>query len=166
MPPSNPSLANLFAIFWNGIGGPLRRLLTWLLHAKYIHGVTGVIGDDSGRILLLKHRFWQDQRWGLPGGLASYGETLSATLRRELLEETGLDVRPSRLLRVQTTNGRLAEFILLAESQGIPVPKSAEIMEARFWDPAALPENLHPAHRALIKNLPALLASPGLPLED
>lgn len=141
---------NLLAKVWNGLGTPIRRRLAWLTHAKYIHGVSAIILDESGRVLLLKHRFWKEQRWGLPGGLARHGETLGATLRRELREETGLDVRPLKLLRVLTARKPLAEFILLAECAGVPRPCSAEIMDARFWDRAALPEDILPAHRDLL----------------
>ena len=144
-------LLNIIANVWNGLGGPLRRRLAWLAHAKFIHGVSGVIVDERGRVLLLKHRFWKEQRWGLPGGLARHGETLSATLRRELREEAGVDVRPSKLLRVHTARGRLAEFILLAECAGEPAARSAEIMDARFWERTALPGNLLPAHRELLE---------------
>ncbi len=144
------SLIDLSAKIWNGLGSPLRRNLAWLAHAKFIHGVSGIIMDERGRVLLLKHRFWKEQRWGLPGGLARYGETLAETLRRELREETGMDVRPTRLLRVTATQGRLVQFVLLAESSGEPKVKSAEIIEARFWDPAGLPENLIETHRALL----------------
>ena len=159
-------LLNLIAKIWNGLGVPARRGLAWLVHAKFIHGVAGVILDKRSRVLLLKHRFWRGQRWGLPGGLARRGETLAATLRRELREETGLDVRPSKLLRLTTTGGRLAHFILLAESEGEPEVRSAEIMDARFWERTELPENLVPAHRELLEEILATQDWPGLPLEE
>ena len=165
MPRSTPLLLNLLASFWNALGGPLRRGLAWLVNAKFIHGVAGVIIDGQGRVLLLKHRFWKQQPWGLPGGMARKGETLAATLRRELREETGLEVRPSRLLQVNIHRDRLSTFILLAECAGVPEVKSAEIMEARFWDLAALPENLLPAHRELLQGIPAMRDGGGLPLE-
>jgi ADP-ribose pyrophosphatase YjhB (NUDIX family) len=148
---SIPPVLNLIAKLWNGLGAPVRRSLTWLAHAKFIHGVSGVIVDERGRVLLLKHRFWKEQRWGLPGGLAQHGETLGATLRRELREETGLEVRPTLLLRVKTAQGRMAEFILLGECNGTPEARSAEIMDARFWERTALPENLLAAHRELLE---------------
>jgi ADP-ribose pyrophosphatase YjhB (NUDIX family) len=159
-------LFNLMANIWNGLGAPLRRWLAWLAHAKYIHGVAGVIMDERGRVLLLKHRFWKEQRWGLPGGLARPGETLAATLRRELREETGLDVRPSKLLRVNVSRGRLSQFVLLAECAGEPRAISPEIIDARFWEPAELPDNLLQSHRELIEAAPGMPAWPGLPLEE
>jgi len=162
----NMRLMDLIATVWNGLGTPLRRRLAWLANDRFIHGVSGIILDRQGRILLLKHRFWIKQRWGLPGGLARHGETPGATLRRELMEETGLEVRPTRLLRVHTTRGHLAEFILLAECEGEPVARSAEIMEARFWEVGALPGDLLGSHAELLGRLLPLGVGAGLGLEE
>ena len=158
-------LVNFIARLWNVLSPSLRRNLIWLLHAKFIHGVSGIILDRHGRVLLLQHRFWKGQRWGLPGGLARYGESIGATLRRELLEEAGLVVRPIKLLRVNTSRGILAQFILHAESTGTPEARPPEILDARFWDLADLPENLQPDHRDLLRELPGLLDIPGLPVD-
>jgi ADP-ribose pyrophosphatase YjhB (NUDIX family) len=159
-------LLNFIANIWNSLGKSPRHAILWLLHGKFLHGVTGVILDKQGRILLLKHRFWTRQQWGLPGGLAARGETLAATLRRELREETGLEVRPSALLRVRAAGGIMAEFFLLAESTGEPRANPPEILEARFWDRTQLPENMLPSHRNMLE---AILASEdwtGLPLDE
>jgi ADP-ribose pyrophosphatase YjhB (NUDIX family) len=166
MPGPTTSLLDLAAKIWEGLGIPVRRRLTWLLHAKFIHGVSGIILDEQGRVLLLKHRFWTKQRWGLPGGLANHGETLAATLRRELREEAALEVKPIKVLQVRTRHGKMAEFILLAESSGAPVATPPEILEARFYDVGDLPDNLLPSHRELLTNLRKLRDSPGLPLEE
>jgi ADP-ribose pyrophosphatase YjhB (NUDIX family) len=165
MPGSTPLLLNFIARLWNLLCPPLRRNLIWLLHAKFIHGVSGIILDGQGRVLLLQHRFWKGQRWGLPGGLASHGESLGETLRRELLEEAGIAVRPTKLLRVSIARGVLTQFILFAESTGTPEAKPPEILDARFWDLTDLPENLQPDHRDLLRELPGLLDHPGLPVD-
>jgi len=159
-------LLNFIAKIWNGLASPVRRDLAWLAHAKFTHGVAGVILDKRGRVLLLKHRFWKQQRWGLPGGHARRGETLAATLRRELREETGLEVKPTKLLRVTTSQGWMAQFIVLAECTGEPAARSAEIMDARFWERTELPENLLPAHRAVLEELMGKEGGwSGLPVE-
>jgi len=142
----------LIAKIWNAFGSPVRRHVAWLIHSKFTHGVCGVILDAEGRVLLLKHRFWKDQRWGLPGGLAKHGETPAETLRRELREEIGLQVTPTKLLRVITSRGRMAVFTLLAEYSGEPVVRSVEIMEARFWERTELPANLLPEHREVLES--------------
>jgi len=41
--------------------------------------------------------------WGLPGGLIEIGETISQCVVREVLEETGLLVEPTRLVGVYSS---------------------------------------------------------------
>jgi ADP-ribose pyrophosphatase YjhB (NUDIX family) len=90
---------------------------------------------------------------------------VAATLRRELQEEIGLEVRPRKLVRVDTADGGLAQFIVLAECEGEPTKKSMEIIEARFWERTSLPDGLLPSHRKLLEE-EDWQGSPGLPLEE
>lgn len=64
--------------------------------------VTGgaIIRDPAGRILLQQRSDYGD--WGLPGGGMEPGETIEDTMRREVREETGLEVAGSSLLGVYT----------------------------------------------------------------
>lgn len=50
------------------------------------------VEDDDGRVLFIRHPSSPD-RWGLPGGGYEPGETLVETARREVREETGVEVR-------------------------------------------------------------------------
>ena len=61
----------------------------------------GAIILRRGRVLLVERgrdplKGW----WSLPGGVLKTGELLDAGIRREVLEETGLVVRPYRLFEV------------------------------------------------------------------
>ncbi|MGH3530442.1 MAG: NUDIX domain-containing protein [Mycobacterium sp.] len=49
--------------------------------------VRGVIFDEQERVLLMREK--ADARWSLPGGWADPGESPSAAITREVLEETG-----------------------------------------------------------------------------
>ena len=63
-------------------------------------GVGGVV-VNNGRVLLIRRGQQPLKgRWSLPGGLVEVGETLIEALRRELKEETGLDVEPVQILGI------------------------------------------------------------------
>src|ERR1700732_5283960 len=63
-------------------------------------GVGGVV-IDNGRALLIR-RASEPLRgeWSIPGGMLELGETLEDGVARELLEETGLQVRVLELIEV------------------------------------------------------------------
>jgi mutator protein MutT len=65
-----------------------------------IIGVGGVVISD-GRVLLIRRAGPPLQgRWSIPGGILEVGETLIEGVRRELAEETGIEVRVRTLIEV------------------------------------------------------------------
>jgi len=63
-------------------------------------GVGGVvIAGDTTLLIRRGHEPLKDQ-WSIPGGALELGETISAGLAREMLEETGLEVRVGELIEV------------------------------------------------------------------
>jgi len=60
--------------------------------------VSGVIPDDHGRVLLIRRR--DNQHWEPPGGVLELDEAIHDGLRREIREETGLDIEPDALTGV------------------------------------------------------------------
>jgi ADP-ribose pyrophosphatase YjhB (NUDIX family) len=65
-----------------------------------IIGVGAVI-VDAGRALLVRRATEPLKgEWSVPGGMLELGEKLRDGVRREALEETGLDVEPGELLDV------------------------------------------------------------------
>ncbi|MFT9596917.1 NUDIX hydrolase [Mesobacillus sp.] len=70
--------------------GYIRELRELVGHRPLIlPGAVVLVFDNKGQ-LLLQHR--SDGGWGLPGGLMELGESLEETARREVKEETGLDI--------------------------------------------------------------------------
>lgn len=62
---------------------------------KLFHvGVYGLITDYEDNVLLLQHPGWKKnnipEHWDIPGGRVKDGDTLIATLNREIKEETGI----------------------------------------------------------------------------
>ena len=69
-------------------------------------GVKALIQDNQGRFLILKNtKVWegdQEVRWDIPGGRIDPDETVFEGLKREIKEETGLDlIATDRTLTVQ-----------------------------------------------------------------
>ena len=62
--------------------------------------VSAVILNKSNQILLCKSVKWNNQ-YVIPGGHIEYGEKMEDALKREVLEETGLDIYDISLLSIQ-----------------------------------------------------------------
>jgi phosphoglycolate phosphatase len=62
--------------------------------------VGGLIFDDTGKFLLVRTHKWSNL-WGIPGGKIKWGEASEDALRREIKEETGLDVTDIEFVVVQ-----------------------------------------------------------------
>ena len=66
--------------------------------AKHSVSVAGIVVDDAGRALLVRRR--DNGHWEPPGGILELDESIPDGLRREVREETGLEVEPERLTGV------------------------------------------------------------------
>lgn len=62
--------------------------------------VGGLIYDDVGNVLVVRTHKWSEL-WGIPGGKIKWGESATDALRRELMEETNLEVEEIRFVLVQ-----------------------------------------------------------------
>lgn len=58
------------------------------------------VEDPDGRVLLIRHED-ADEEWGVPGGGHEPGERFEETARREVREETGIDVEISGVWRAR-----------------------------------------------------------------
>ncbi|GGQ64565.1 NUDIX domain-containing protein [Kitasatospora griseola] len=137
---------------WRIIRGPMQWRVLWVWHAKFMVGVTGIVRDDEGRVLLLKHRLWPEGRqWGLPSGYANKGESFEETVVREVREETGLTVKVGELAYLKSGFKLRLEVAYEALLVGGRIEvESFEILEARWFSPDDLPEGLQESHRELI----------------
>lgn len=80
------------------------RLWYWRLVRPLTLGVSGIVLDQQGRVILIRNSYRDG--WHLPGGGVKRGETVAAAMLRELDEETGYRAQ-SPLLR---TFGVFAHF--------------------------------------------------------
>src|SRR5436189_6465274 len=63
-------------------------------------GIGGVIVDQGRTLLIRRGSEPLLGQWSIPGGTLELGETLEEGVARELLEETGLEVRVIELIEV------------------------------------------------------------------
>ncbi|WP_047985038.1 NUDIX hydrolase [Ornithinibacillus californiensis] len=122
----------------------------------------GVI-NDKGEILLQKRR---DGSWGVPGGFLDLGESAQEAGRREVLEETGIEIGEMELITV--LSGKEYFVTLPNGDQFYPVTiaymsrdiKGGELkadgnetLEAKFFKQSELPESLNPMIKNMIYSL-------------
>ncbi|MBS3106158.1 NUDIX domain-containing protein [Candidatus Woesearchaeota archaeon] len=87
------------------------------------HVVVSAIVQKEGKILLVQEGEEKKYgKWNLPGGTLNAFESLADGLKRELLEETGFDVKPGKLFQIvrhkSVTGKDVTLFIFHAEIVG------------------------------------------------
>jgi 8-oxo-dGTP diphosphatase len=99
--------------------------------------VAGVITDDHGRALLIQRR--DNHRWEPPGGVLELAESIHDGLRREVREETGLDVEPITLTGVykNLTRGIVA-LVFQCKVTGGHLTTNDEVTAFRWADQSDL----------------------------
>jgi ADP-ribose pyrophosphatase YjhB (NUDIX family) len=106
-------------------------------------GVFAAIQDERGWLLLIRRR--DVDLWEMPGGRVERGESPGEAIRREVAEETGLDVEVHRLVGIyRRPSGDL--LVLQFECRGGGEPEqSPEVRDVDFFPMDALPEPINPA---------------------
>ncbi len=125
-------------------------------------GVAGVVRDPRGRVLL--HRRRVGEGWAPPSGAVEPGEDVVTALRRELREETGLEVEVVRLVALYSNpahqvvtypDGRRVHFVTsLFDCKMVAgaLRGSDEGYEWEWFSPRALPEGLLPYARVWLND--------------
>jgi ADP-ribose pyrophosphatase YjhB (NUDIX family) len=133
------------------LAGKAARIV-WRITRPRTIGVRAILLDQDGRIALVRHTYLD--QWYLPGGGVKKGESIHAALFRELVEEVGVtDATIERILGVYHSRREgKDDHIVIFVVQGGPDASAelrradlAEIEEAGWFAPDALPASLSPA---------------------
>ncbi len=117
-------------------------------HATPKLDVRGAVFRDDA-ILLVQER--EGEAWSLPGGWVDVGESPSAAVAREVVEESGFTAKPVRLLGLYDRDRRafpphlwhIWKVFFLCELEGAERrPLGYETLDARFFGRDELPEAL------------------------
>jgi len=79
--------------------GKLRKVIG--THKIIVNSVRAIILDDKGRALFIKRR--GDKKWGMPAGAMELDESVFDAMKREVKEETGLDVIKATLIAIYSS---------------------------------------------------------------
>lgn len=131
--------------------------------------------DTQNRLLMVRE-ILDKNRWTVPGGWADVNFTASQNAVKEVQEETGYDVRITKLAMVLDRSRQnhhppepfsMTKLFFIAEVTGGAATTSIETSEVRFFAQNALPDDLSTG-RILpeqISRLFAHRANPALPTE-
>lgn len=155
-------IATVVAVNGGGCTGYIEELRALCGHRPLIFvGANVVVLDDADRVLLQLRADTGD--WGLPGGFMEPGESVEQTARREVLEETGLELGAMDLLGIfsgpaffyQYPNGDQVYGVAVAyvsrDFCGEPAPTSSECRELRFFASEDLPDAILPVDRPIVE---------------
>ncbi|MFB6212763.1 MAG: NUDIX domain-containing protein [Candidatus Magasanikbacteria bacterium] len=118
--------------------------------------VDGVL-HDGGKVLMIKRQIQPFLgHWVLPGGHVEYGEKVKEALRREIFEETNIEIDFAKLVGVYSDpdrdpRGHVVSCAYMAET-GKPqeVALNKEASEYKFFEFGSLPEKIGYDHRKII----------------
>jgi 8-oxo-dGTP diphosphatase len=145
-------LVELAGKLWRRLPKRARRWGMLLTESRFTVTAGAVITDQTGRVLLLKHRFRAGSGWGIPGGFLHPREQPEEALRRELREEIGLEIRDLRIAFVRSLRSyNQVEIIYCCRAENQLHSPSHEIIQAVWFAPDAFPPELSDDQRGLIR---------------
>jgi 8-oxo-dGTP diphosphatase len=107
--------------------------------------VAGVIVDDQGRVLVVRR--YDNGRWEPPGGVLDVGESITHGLRREIAEETGLDVEIGNLTGVyKNMNRAIIALVFRCTPAAGRLTLNPEVSEFRWMHPDEVQRELTEAY--------------------
>jgi 8-oxo-dGTP diphosphatase len=119
---------------------------------RHIVAAGALVRDAAGRVLLIDSP-WRG--WEFPGGQVEQGENIISALKREVFEETGVDITVGPMVGLYsnlTMNVVITTF--LADYIAGELTTSAESLRVKWCDPReALDDVIHPAVLARLQDL-------------
>ena len=121
----------------------------WIYWINPIPVAETIVTNQAGEVLLIKRKFPpRVGDWALPGGFLDWGESAETAATREVREETGLEVKLSRLLctlglpSLLNPEQCLVKSIFLGEIVGGNLQAGDDALDAKFFAWDNLPKNL------------------------
>ncbi|XP_066999783.1 8-oxo-dGDP phosphatase NUDT18 isoform X2 [Anabrus simplex] len=91
--------------------------------------VVGILINSDGEVLMMQEaKSSCAGQWYLPAGRIERGEDIEEAVKREVLEETGLEMEPTTLLMVECASGTWYRFVITGNVIGgkLKTPQNAD----------------------------------------
>ena len=138
--------------------GRIRRWSMRITQKRFTVTAGALIFNDTGQVLLLKHRFRAGSGWGIPGGFLEAGEHAEQAVRRELREEVGLELEQVEIFTSRTF-GRPSQVEILfrarVSANAEVNPQAMEVERAEWFAVRSLPDGLPKDQRVLVERAAA-----------
>lgn len=152
-------MKRIFLKIWRVLPFWMQGIAAVIIRPRYQVAVGAMIFNEKGQLLLCEHTYRRLHPWGLPGGDLKFGEDPAEGIRREIMEETGLKVKDTRLLLVENST-QIHQIILTYVctcTEGSFVPND-EVSSIRYFESSAIPE-LFKEQQATIDKCMAIVKS-------
>lgn len=98
---------------------------------KHRVATIGIVTNDQQQILLVKHPY---RGWELPGGYVELEEKCQTAIVREVLEESGIEIKIEKLCGViHNSSKHIFLYIYLGRCIGGSLQKSNETLDSQFF---------------------------------
>lgn len=145
-------LEKIVGKIWKTLTPTLRSKAVRLTQNRFTVSVAAIVTNHRGEVLLLDHVLRPASGWGIPGGFLNRGEQPETAVRRELFEETGIELTDLKLIGTRTAD-RHVEILFRAVSNDLASVQSREIKEVRWCRPDAMPEDMSRFQKSVIEKL-------------
>lgn len=139
---------------WRLLPYRMRLSLIRITQDKFTVSVVALVINEDRQVLVLDHYVRPGSSWGLPGGFIDPNESPIEAVRREIREETGLELESPELVEVRTIR-RHIEILFRARARGNASVKSREIRALGWFGPDELPAKMSETQKRLVQKLAA-----------
>lgn len=112
-----------------------------------------LVADGDGLVMVKRGVEPEYGKWAFPSGYVDRGEVVEAAARREVKEETGLDVELDRLVGVYSLEGNPVVLVVFsAHIVGGSVEIGHDALDVRTFPMSDLPELPFPHDRQMLQD--------------
>lgn len=145
-------IKRLISNLWRKMPRSLRKRVVRLTQSRFTVSAAAVVLNSKKEVLLLDHLLRPGNGWGLPGGFVDKGETPEQAVKRELFEETKIEITSLRFVKMHTNKLHI-EVIFAGKYDGPVDIDSYEILSYGWFEFEKLPKGFNYGQKILIEKV-------------